>query len=118
MIHTINIPSEIPRFYVALEDDEIIGTYALLRNDLNSRQDLCPWLACLFVEDNYRGREIGSKLLQHGLQEAAKKGFDKLYLSSDLDGYYEKYGWINSGVVYGVSGGHIKIYEKETKFNN
>lgn len=114
MIHSIDISSEIPRFYVAVENDEIIGTYALLRNDLNSRQDLCPWLACLFVEDKYRGKEIGSKLLQHALQEAAKKGFNKLYLSSDLGGYYEKYGWRNISVVYGVSGGHIKLYEKET----
>ncbi|MFD1851605.1 GNAT family N-acetyltransferase [Oceanobacillus bengalensis] len=116
MIHSCSITSGIPRFYVAIEKEEIIGTYALLRNDLNSRQDLCPWLACLFVKEEYRGREIGSKLLQHSLKEAAKKGYDKLYLSTDLDGYYEKYGWRNSGVVYGVSGGHIKLYEKDTSF--
>ncbi|WP_416150117.1 GNAT family N-acetyltransferase [Salipaludibacillus sp. HK11] len=114
MIHSCSVPSEIPKFYVAIEEGEIIGTYALLRNDLNSRQDLCPWLACLFVKDKYRGRKIGSKLLQHSLREAKKKGYDKLYLSTDLDGYYEKYGWKNSGIVYGVSGEYIKLYEKET----
>lgn len=114
MIHSLSNSSDLPRFYVALEDEAIIGTYALLRNDLNSRQDLCPWLACLYVKEEYRGREIGSKLLQHSLKEASKKGYDKLYLSTDLDGYYEKYGWRNSGVVYGASGGSIKLYEKET----
>ena len=66
------------------------------------------------MEEKYRGREIGRDLLKHGLQEAAKKGFAKLYLSIDLEDYYEKYGWINTGVVYGVSGGHIKIYEQAT----
>lgn len=114
MIHSRGTSSDIPRFYVAMEKEEIIGTYALLRNDLNSRQDLCPWLACLFVKEEYRGKEIGSMLLQHGLKEAAKKDYNKLYLSTDLDGYYEKYGWKNSGVVYGVNGGHIKLYEKDT----
>lgn len=114
MIHSLNHSSDLPRFYVALENEAIIGTYALLRNDLNSRQDLCPWLACLYVKEEFRGREIGSKLLQHSLIETANKGYDKLYLSTDLDGYYEKYGWRNSGVVYGVSGGNIKLYEKET----
>ncbi|MGG0664994.1 hypothetical protein ABE042_12885 [Viridibacillus arvi] len=53
-------------------------------------------------------------MLQHRLKEAARKGYDKLYLSTDLEGYYKKNGWENSGVVYGVSGGHIKLYEKET----
>ena len=99
---------------MAIEEGNIIETYALLRKDLNSRQDLYPWLACLFVSNEYRGNEIGSKLLQHGLNEAAKKGYEKLYLSTDLEGYYEKYGWENSGIVYGVSGGHIKLYEKST----
>ncbi|WP_236634830.1 GNAT family N-acetyltransferase [Alteribacter lacisalsi] len=62
----------------------------------------------------YRGRELGSKLLEHSLREAAKMGYSRLYLSTDLEGYYEKYGWENSGIVYGVSGAHIKLYEKET----
>ena len=113
MIHSTS--SDLPSFYVGLEDGKIIGTYALLRNDINSRQDLCPWLACLFVEEEYRGKEIGSKLLQHGLEEAAKKGYKTLYLLSDLEGYYEKYGWRNNGVAYGVGGGAIKIYEKDTR---
>lgn len=114
MVHSLNKASNLPRFYVAMEKDEIIGTYALLRNDLNSRQDLCPWLACLFVNEKYRGSEIGEKLLQHGLKEAAKKGYDMLYLSTDLEGYYERYGWENSGFVYGASGDSIKLYEKGT----
>ncbi|MFS0881841.1 GNAT family N-acetyltransferase [Bacillus sp. 7586-K] len=114
IVHSCTTSSDIPRFYVAIENGQIIGTYALLRNDLNSRQDLCPWLACLYVVEEYRGSAIGSKLLQHSLQEAAKKGYDKLYLSTDLEDYYEKYGWRNSGLVYGVSGDPIKLYEKET----
>lgn len=114
MIHSIRSISDLPRFYVALEKGEIIGTYALLRNDINSRQDLCPWLACLFVDKEQRGKEIGSMLLEHGLKEAAKKGYKKLHLISDLNDFYEKYGWKNSGVAYGLSGESIKIYEKET----
>jgi predicted GNAT family acetyltransferase len=114
MIHSVTASSDLPRFYVAIEKGEIIGTYALLRNDINSRQDLCPWLACLFVDKEHRGKGLGSLLLEHGLKQAVKKGYKKLYLTSDLDGYYEKYGWKNNGVAYGVSGGHIKIFEKET----
>lgn len=114
MLQSTTTSSDLPRFYVAIVEGKIIGTYALLRNDINSRQDLCPWLACLYVEEEYRGQEIGSKLLQHGLEEAARKGYKTLYLTSDFEGYYEKYGWRNNGVAYGVGGGDIKIYEKNT----
>lgn len=114
MIHALTNPNDIPSFYIAKEDDKIIGTYALIRNDLNSRQDLSPWLACLFVDEKFRGNSIGEKLLNHGLLEAAKRGYHFLYLTSDLNGYYEKYGWDKIGVAYGPSGGCIPLFKKST----
>ena len=40
----------LPKFYLMLDEGKIIGSYALLINDLISRQDLFPWFACLFVD--------------------------------------------------------------------
>jgi GNAT superfamily N-acetyltransferase len=114
MQHSCETNDEIPRFYIALRNERIIGTYALIRNDLNSRQDLYPWLACLYVDPEYRGKAIGSLLLEHAIQEAAKKGFKSVYLTTDLEDYYEKYGWTHTSEAYGVSGGSIKVYEKST----
>jgi len=42
IIQSCNTESEIPRFYLAVEQNKIIGSYAILRSDLNSRQDLSP----------------------------------------------------------------------------
>ncbi|PEA77676.1 GNAT family N-acetyltransferase [Bacillus wiedmannii] len=114
MINALTDPNGIPCFYIAKVDDEIIGTYALIRNDLNSRQDLSPWLACLFVNEKFRGYSVGAKLLTHGLLEAAKRGYQFLYLTSDLKDYYEKYGWEKIGVTYGPSGGYIPLFKKAT----
>ncbi|MEK8197878.1 GNAT family N-acetyltransferase [Lysinibacillus sp. FSL M8-0134] len=114
MIHALINPNDIPSFYIAKVDDNIIGTYALIRNDLNSRQDLSPWLACLFIDEKFRGNSLGAKLLNHGLQEAAKRGYEYLYLTSDLKDYYEKYGWEKIGVAYGLSGGRIPLFKKNT----
>lgn len=115
ILHSCQTTDEIPRFYVALQNGSIIGTYALIRNDINSRQDLYPWLACLYVNPEHRGKRIGSYLLEHAIQETYKKGYKKLYLATDLEGYYEKYGWTHTTEAYGVSGGSIKVYEKSTK---
>lgn len=112
IIHSCQTEDELPRFYIALMEEKIVGTYALLRNDLNSRQDLYPWLACLYVDPAHRGKELGSQLLQHAIEEITRKGYENLYLSTDLEGYYEKYGWTHGGEVYGPDGGSLKIYMK------
>lgn len=108
-----NIES-LPKFYLMLDKDEIIGCYALLTNDLISRQDLMPWFACLYVEEHYRNQGLAERLLNHGLNESKKRGFDTLYLSTDLNNFYEKKGWNYYSIGYGFSGDEIKIYSIKT----
>jgi GNAT superfamily N-acetyltransferase len=112
MYHSCETDEEVPRFYIALEDERKIGTFAILRNDINSRQDLTPWLACLYVDPKWRGRGIGGQFLQFALKEAGRKGYKKLYLATDHDGYYEKYEWVHSSWAFGLGGDSIKVYEK------
>jgi N-acetylglutamate synthase-like GNAT family acetyltransferase len=114
MFHSMKTDSDLPRFYIAIQNESIIGTYALLRNDLISRQDIFPWLACLYVAPEYRGQNVGAKLLQHALQETWKKGHDKLYLCTNLNGFYEKYGWIHLTSGYIFNGVESKIYMAST----
>lgn len=117
MLHSINSNSNLPTFYIAIENELIFGTYALLRNDMISRQDIFPWLACLYVSPEHRGRKIGAQLLKHALLETQKRGYDKLYLCTDLDGYYEKYGWSHFTNAYIFTGDETKIYEASTLVN-
>ncbi|CAM3719568.1 GNAT family N-acetyltransferase [Marinicrinis lubricantis] len=110
--HSLDSSIDLPKFYLLLEDGEIIGSYALLINDLISRQDLFPWLACLYVRPEARGHRVGEQMLNHACEEAKKKGYSHLYLCSTLEGYYEKAGWNFFGNGYGVDGTHTKIYAK------
>jgi GNAT superfamily N-acetyltransferase len=114
MLHSCNSESELPRFYIAVQNNSIIGTYALLRNDLISRQDLFPWIACLYVVPELRGNKIGAKLLEHAIRETRKKGLKKVYLCTDLDDYYEKNGWTHLATGYMFNGDATKIYEAST----
>ena len=112
--HSLNKNTDLPKFYVATEDKKIIGTYALLRNDLISRQEIYPWLACLYVKEEFRGNEIGRMMLEHAVTESRKRDFKSIYLSTNLDGYYERYGWTFFGIGYGITGASYKIYKKES----
>ena len=94
-----------------LKDDEIIGSYGLIVNDFNSRGDLWPWLAALYVNESERGAALGARLLVHGVNEAGKLGFKSVYLITDHVGYYEKYGWHYIADGYGLDGEASRIYK-------
>lgn len=112
--NSFSIENTLPKFYLMIENDSIIGSYALLTNDIISRQDLMPWFACLYVDEAYRNQGIAKKLLAHGLQESYKKGYDTLYLCTDLKDFYEKNGWTYYDVGYHINGDKTKIYSKKT----
>ena len=108
--HSVFDSQALPKFYVLLQGQAIIGSYALLRNDIISRQDLVPWLACLYVQEGFRGRGLATRLLRHGLTESAKLSFPYLYLSTDIEGFYEKNGWTYLQEGYGLNGDPFRIY--------
>jgi len=112
IINSIHNNKILPKFYVGLDGGQIIASYALLTNDIISRQDLYPWLACLYVNSEHRNKGLAEKLLDHGLSEAAQKGFDCLYLSSDLENFYERKGWTHIANGYNIFDEEIKIYSK------
>lgn len=109
--HSITTDSPLPRWFLMLDDDEIIGCYGLITNDFISRMDLYPWLCALYIEESRRGHGLGSKLLEHGRIQAKELGFTKLYLCTDHNGYYEKYGWKHIATGYHPWGEESKIYE-------
>ncbi|MCG7386830.1 GNAT family N-acetyltransferase [Paenibacillus sp. ACRRY] len=111
MERSVDTNSDVPRFYVMLDGDRIIGGYALLRSDLNSRQDLFPWFACLHVVPEYRGKNLGGQLQKHAVNQVKLKGYDKLYLCTDLQGYYEKNDWTYIGKGYLLDDEETRIYE-------
>ncbi|MCL2840700.1 MAG: GNAT family N-acetyltransferase [Defluviitaleaceae bacterium] len=109
--HSMSTNSPLPRWYVMLRGDRIIGSYGLITNDFVSRQDLWPWLAALYIEKEERGSGLGACLLEHGRKEAHKLGFPTVYLSTDHMGYYEKYDWKFIATAYDVGGESTRIYE-------
>ena len=111
---SITTESPLPRWYLLLKSNQIIGGYGLITNDFISRQDLYPWLCALFIEENERGNNLGAKLLDHGRAEAAKSGYKNIYLCTDLNIYYEKYGWEHIAEGFHPWGEKSKIYVAST----
>jgi N-acetylglutamate synthase-like GNAT family acetyltransferase len=85
----------IPLYLVEMENDKILGTAAILENDMNEvYPHTSPWLACVYVPEIYRGQGIGKKMVQAAIKEARRLSFKKLYLWTDSQKtFYEAMGW-------------------------
>jgi GNAT superfamily N-acetyltransferase len=115
--NSLTTGSPLPRWYLMMKNDSVVGSYGLIVNDFTSRQDLWPWFCALYIEESERRQGLGGKLLEHGRVEAAKLGFQKIYLCTNHVGYYERYGWKYIGDGYGISGDPHRIYEIESESN-
>lgn len=86
--------NSIPTTYVALQEDELLGSATLVEHDMSTRLDLTPWLAGVYIKPQYRGQGVGSALVRHSVGKAADMGVKRLYLyTSSARDFYAKLGW-------------------------
>ncbi len=85
---------KIPLILVAINDDKVIGTIGLKQCDMDTRKDLSPWLAGLYVVTEHRCNGIGSLLIEALIEKAISLDISKLYLyTPDAEDFYRKLGW-------------------------
>ena len=109
--HSIGAKSSLPIWYLLMDCETVVGCAGLITNDFISRMDLCPWLCALFIDKKYRGQNLAELLISQIKKDAVEIGFDKLYLSTDFDGYYEKFGFTYIGDGHHPWGESSRIYE-------
>lgn len=75
-----------------LDNDKLIGFISLFKYDGLEMKNLTPWYATMYVKKEYRNKGYSKILNDAILNEAKKKGYDRIYLKSNLVNYYEKFG--------------------------
>jgi GNAT superfamily N-acetyltransferase len=85
---------ELPIALVAHQQGKPLGTACLRVNDMDTRPDLTPWLASVYVAAEARTRGIGTLLIEAVEREAQRLGFERLHLITfDAADYYARRGW-------------------------
>ena len=84
----------LPQTYGLFVNNKIIGMFQLTYEDLNVRPDIYPWLANVYIDEKYRSKGYGRKLLE-SIKDIAKNklNFNELYLYTKHTDLYEKSGW-------------------------
>lgn len=100
----------IPQWYVAMENNEIIGGLGVIENDFHNRPDLTPNVCAVYVEEEYRCQGVAGAMLQVVSDDMKNKGVDTLYLVTDHTSFYERYGWEFLCKVQGEDGLETRMY--------
>lgn len=103
--------TEWERVFIAIDDyDEIAGYCTVTKTDCIPDVPYTPYIGFMFVGEKFRGNRISQKLIIETMAYAKKLGFEKIYLVSDHDNLYEKYGFsvIDKKIAYW--GAEEKIY--------
>jgi N-acetylglutamate synthase-like GNAT family acetyltransferase len=80
--------------FIAKDEGGLLGSAAIIANDIDTRPEWTPWLASVFVAPEFRNRGIGGNLVRHVMQKAQEAGVEKLYLfTPDRVSFYEALGW-------------------------
>ena len=86
--------ASLPRTFVLLVDGEPVGMASLAAHDLDTRPDLTPWLAGVFVAPHARGRGHAVRLVAAVEAEAVARGIPTLWLyTRSAEGLYARIGW-------------------------
>ena len=89
----LNTAGPVPRWYVVMDADRIVGGLGVIENDFHLRRDLTPNVCAVYVEEDCRKRGLAGLLLNHVCSEYRAMGVDTLYLATEHTSFYERYGW-------------------------
>lgn len=85
---------KMPLALVAMDQDKFMGTVCLKEYDLETRKDITPWLAGLYVKEEFRNKGVGTLLIDNIIEVAKKMGIKRLYLyTPTAQDYYKKLNW-------------------------
>ena len=84
----------IPKIFIATSGSQLIGSAALVQQDMDSKPDLSPWLAAVYVKEGFRHQGIATALIARCENEAVQSKANTWYLYTEFASkLYEKLGW-------------------------
>lgn len=107
--------NKFPQVYLLQEKGINIGSFMIVDRDLKG-SELSPWLACVVIDKNYRGKGYGKVMLEY-IKNIIEDNFDEIYLTTDMVGFYEKIGFTLLNIIEN-NGKNNRLYCKKNCLKN
>lgn len=79
---------------ILVDNDNLIGFISIFPKDCEEEKELTPWYSTMYVKKEYRHHGYSRVLNKAILKEAKNRKISVLYLKTNLENYYEKFGAI------------------------
>ncbi|MBR6044691.1 MAG: GNAT family N-acetyltransferase [Ruminococcus sp.] len=99
--------------FAAVANGRIVGMASVMKTDYYPLPDIFPWVSCIFVSEEYRGRRLSGELIGYANRYLKEKGFDRSYIPSEFRGLYEQYGYTYLKDIVNYGGGTDHLFVKE-----
>ena len=81
------------QLFLLMDGENLVSFATLTGQDAIRDERLTPWIGFVFTRPEYRGHRYAGRLLSHAEACAARLGYSRLYIGTDHEGLYEKYGY-------------------------
>jgi N-acetylglutamate synthase-like GNAT family acetyltransferase len=85
----------IPFALIAHEGSTFLGTSSVIASDLEDLPQYTPWVAAVWVDPEYRERQVGRELVARAVNDVFALGIDRVYLCAPAPrrNFYLRQGW-------------------------
>lgn len=97
------------------EEDNLVSFLTLSERDCIDAPALSPWIGFVYTFPQYRGHRYAGRLICRCEEIAAANGADKLFVCTDHNGLYEKYGFSYMENRVDIYGTDSRVYCKNLK---
>jgi len=99
--------------FAAVKSGRVIGYCSFLKEDYYPENRYSPWISSIFVDESARGKRISHLLIDAAIRYAKGCGFGRVYIPSDMEGFYEKCGFRKIDTLVNYGGDRDNIFMKE-----
>ena len=101
------------KLFLLTDNDKLLSFVSLSRKDCIIDESLYPWIGFVYTFPEYRGNRYSEKLINFAEEQARNDGHSKVYICTDHENLYEKYGYIYMESRIDCWGELSRIYYKD-----
>ena len=102
---------ESSRLLLLADGEKLVSFCTLAELDDIRDTDLTPWIGFVYTYPEYRGHRYVGRLLERACELAKEDGHKHVYISTNEDGLYEKYGFSFWKMMKDMEGSDSKVYK-------
>lgn len=99
--------------FTAHVNGQIVGFCTLLKQDYYPENRYSPWISSIFVDEKHRGQRISHRLIDRAIAYARQQGIRRVYIPTDMTGFYEKCGFAPIDRLTNYAGDEDIVYARD-----